>query len=85
QNSIVTHYSSMLVLVNDRQKEALKKAEAGGDRFEREVEQGKAPINPFAIPSVPEPEEWALMIIAGILLLLAYRKRCNTENLNAMR
>lgn len=85
QNSIVTHYSSMLVLVNDRQKEALKKAEAGGDRFEREVEQGKAPVNPFAIPSVPEPEEWALMIIAGILLLLAYRKRCNTENLNAMR
>ncbi|MCK5871228.1 MAG: TIGR02921 family PEP-CTERM protein [Methylococcales bacterium] len=84
QNSIVTHYSSMLVLVNDQQKEALKKAEAQGDRFEREVEQGKKQLDAFSIPSVPEPEEWALMIIAGILLLLAYQKRRKTEALNSI-
>ena len=69
---IISHYSSMLVLVDNRQKEALKKAEQGDDRFNREIETGKQnttnPIDPFAVPSVPEPEEWALMIIIGILL-----------------
>ncbi|NRB42807.1 MAG: hypothetical protein HRU20_30780 [Pseudomonadales bacterium] len=34
------------------------------------------PNNPFAVPAVPEPEEWALLIIAFCLLLFAYgRKR----------
>jgi len=69
---IVSHYSSMLVLVNNRQKDALKKAEEGDDRFDREIETGKQsttnPTDPFAVPSVPEPEEWALMIIIGIIL-----------------
>ena len=69
---IVSHYSSMLVLVDDRQKEALKKAEQDEDRFDREIETGKQnttnPTDPFAVPSVPEPEEWALMIIIGVLL-----------------
>ena len=69
---IISHYSSMLVLVDDRQKKALKKAEEGDDRFNRETETGKQntsnPTDPFAVPSVPEPEEWALMIICGILL-----------------
>lgn len=76
---IVTHYSSMLVLINDRQREALKKAEEDAGRFEREIEAGKQntshPIDPFAVPSVPEPEEWALMIIAGILLSAAMWRR----------
>ena len=71
---IITHYSSMLVLVNDRQKEALKKAEEGDDRFDREVETGKqqasSPSDPFAVPAVPEPEEWALIII--VMMLLSY-------------
>ena len=73
-NNIISHYSSMLVLVNDRQKEALKKAEQADDRFDREVETGKqtatTPSDPFAVPAVPEPEEWALIIIA--LMLLTY-------------
>jgi putative PEP-CTERM system integral membrane protein len=79
QKGIVTHYSSMLVLINDRQKEALKKAEQGKDRFEREIEKGTqtttTPNDPFAVPSVPEPEEWALIIIAGILLTTALLQR----------
>ncbi len=79
QNNIVTRYSSLLVLVNDRQKEALKKAEASKDRFQREIETGKqtttAPIDPFAVPSVPEPQEWALLIIAGLLLGTAVIRR----------
>lgn len=76
---IVSHYSSMLVLVNDRQKEALKKAEAGDDRFDREIETGKQsttnPADPFAVPSVPEPEEWALMIIIGLFLSYSLIRR----------
>ena len=75
QNTIVTHYSSMLVLVDDRQKEALKKAEVQTDRFEREVEQGDTQADMFSIPSVPEPEEWVLMIIASILLIFAYQRQ----------
>lgn len=82
---IVTHYSSMLVLVNDRQRDALKKAEQGKDRFEREIETGKqsttTPSDPFAVPSVPEPEEWALLLIAGILLSITlFRRRRLPEN-----
>ncbi len=83
---IVTHYSSMLVLLEDRQREALKKAEEDADRFEREIEPGKQstthPVDPFAVPSVPEPEEWALMIIAGMLLSIAMwcRKRLLEPN-----
>ncbi|MCK5727465.1 MAG: TIGR02921 family PEP-CTERM protein [Thiotrichaceae bacterium] len=81
---IVTHYSSMLVLINERQKKALKKAEEGDDRFDREIETGKQdttkPQDPFALPSVPEPEEWALMIITGIFLTIALirRRRLNS-------
>lgn len=76
---VVSFFSSMLVLVEDRQRELLKKAEAQDDRFDREVETGKEilakPMDPFSVPAVPEPEEWALMFIAGILLLLAYVRR----------
>ena len=78
RENIVSHYSSMLVLVNDRQKEALKKAEQGDDRFEREVETGRQsttqPHDPFAVPAVPEPEEWALIIIT--LVFLSYSLWC---------
>jgi putative PEP-CTERM system integral membrane protein len=77
---IVTPYSSMLVLVNDQQREALKRAEAQSDRFKREVESGKEqlsqPFNPFTVSAVPEPEEWMLIGMAAIaLLFIARRKR----------
>ncbi|MBP0019793.1 MAG: TIGR02921 family PEP-CTERM protein [Cyanobacteria bacterium SBLK] len=73
-NSVVTPYSSAIVLVNDRQKEQLKQAEAKSDRFEREVESGKeqltSPMNPFAVSAVPEPELWMLLGIGAIGLIL---------------
>ncbi len=70
----------MLVLVNDQQREALKRAEAQSDRFKREVESGKEqlsqPLNPFTVSAVPEPEEWMLIgMVAIALLLIARRKR----------
>ncbi|MGD1857889.1 MAG: TIGR02921 family PEP-CTERM protein [Leptolyngbyaceae cyanobacterium] len=59
RTQIVTPYSSMLVLVNDRQRELLRQAEAAADRFDREVEDGQDeltdPANPLNSVSVPEP------------------------------
>lgn len=86
---IVSFFSSMLVLVEDRQREMLKEAEASEDRFDREIETGSEilgkPTDAFAVPGVPEPEEWALIIIVGCLLSIAYRKkiikRCRTYSL----
>jgi putative PEP-CTERM system integral membrane protein len=77
---IVTPYSSMLVLVNDQQREALKRAESQSDRFKREVESGKEqltqPFNPFTVSAVPEPEEWMLIgMVAIALLFIARRQR----------
>ncbi|MEN9223400.1 MAG: TIGR02921 family PEP-CTERM protein, partial [Thermostichus sp. BF3_bins_97] len=80
EQDIVTPFSSMLVLVNDQQRQALAEAEAAEDRFDREVETGKEvltqPFAPFTVTGVPEPEEWLLMGLAlalgsGIL----YRQR----------
>lgn len=77
---VVTPYSSMLVLVNDRQREALAKAEQREDRFEREAETGDQalgePPDPFAVSGVPEPEEWALLLVAAAALVaLRWRAR----------
>ncbi|NEQ53038.1 MAG: TIGR02921 family PEP-CTERM protein [Leptolyngbya sp. SIO3F4] len=79
RTQIVTPYSSMLVLVNDRQRELLRRAEAAADRFEREVEDGQDeltdPNNPLNSVSVPEPGSIiGIGFIAGGLLLLK-RKR----------
>lgn len=73
---LVTPYSSMIVLVNDQQKQDLKKAEAGSDRFNREVEdqQLPQPTSTFGdISAVPEPAEWMLMGVGALLLGLVYR------------
>jgi putative PEP-CTERM system integral membrane protein len=75
---IVTPYSSMIVLVNDEQRQALKAAEASADRFNRKVEDGKEqlnkPNNPLAAASVPEP---SMMVGLGAIaiFLVAKRKR----------
>lgn len=66
---IVTPYSSMLVLVNDAQREALKQAEAQRDRFQREVESGKEELSqPFSPmnSAIPEPSTWAGIILVAI-------------------
>ncbi len=85
RHDIVTPFSSMLVLVNDRQREALAAAEAADDRFEREVETGSEtltqPFSPFVVTGVPEPEEWVL--ISCVLLLgagILYRRRLNIRS-----
>jgi putative PEP-CTERM system integral membrane protein len=79
---IVTPYSSMLVLVNDEQRKRLAELEKQEDRFEREVETGKAAMSQGAdllkVTGVPEPREWVLLGVAAALLAagaLARRRR----------
>ncbi|AFZ06622.1 PEP-CTERM family integral membrane protein [Oscillatoria nigro-viridis PCC 7112] len=76
---VVTPYSSMIVLVNDAQREQLKAAEAKSDRFEREVESGKEqlskPNNPLNVSGVPEPEEWLLLAVGAIGLLVIFLRQ----------
>ncbi len=77
ENGIVSQFSSMIVLVNDRQKEALKQAENQSDRFDREIEDGKEiltkPNNPF-VTGTPEPEEWVLIFISLIFIIFTIIK-----------
>lgn len=74
QYGIVSAYSSMIVLVNDAQRQRLETLSSGEDRYNREVETGKRPVRRVA-NSVPEPHEWALMCIGFLLLLItAYRQ-----------
>jgi putative PEP-CTERM system integral membrane protein len=68
---IVTPYSSMIVLVNDQQRQQLREAEGRSDRFQREVESGKEQLGQPPSPmnsAVPEPSTWAGIIV----ILLAF-------------
>lgn len=75
---VVTPYSSMIVLVNERQKEALKKESEADDRFEREGRSGEevlsSPNNPL-VSGVPEPHEWLLIFVSLLMLVVLWRKR----------
>ncbi|MEM9266689.1 MAG: TIGR02921 family PEP-CTERM protein [Cyanobacteria bacterium P01_F01_bin.13] len=78
RTQIVTPYSSMLVLVNERQRELLRQAEAAADRFDREVEDGQDeltdPNNPLNSVSVPEPGSAIAMGAVAIGLIALKRK-----------
>lgn len=72
KHGIVTDYSSMIVLVNNQQRERLKELGDGEYRFEREVESGNGLV---PVQAVPEPHEWALLLIGLLLLLYTARER----------
>jgi hypothetical protein len=38
-------------------------------------EAGLTPVPPGTVPTIPEPEEWALIVVAIAILLFAYRRR----------
>jgi len=78
EHSVVTPYSSMIVLVNERQQELLDALEGRGDRYEREYEEvgETAAENALTVTGVPEPEEWLLLGLAAAMLLgYAYGRR----------
>jgi putative PEP-CTERM system integral membrane protein len=71
EHSLVTPYSSMIVLVNNDQQRLLDQLERRGDRFQREYEEvGETmPQNPFSVTGVPEPHEWLLLALAVVMLV----------------
>jgi len=82
-HEVISPYSSMIVLVNERQKEALKKASEADDRFEREGRSGEEILNSPNSPlvsGVPEPHEWLLIFVSVILLLWLWRRRDDWDN-----
>ena len=73
---IVSPYSSMVVLVNDAQRQRLNELEQSSDRFNREVEDQQLPQpTDEVLPSVPEPAEWLLLIVAAIGLIFIYSRQ----------
>jgi len=70
EQGIVTPYSSMIVLVNERQEQLLDELEERADRFQREAEEvgETTQQSPFAVTGVPEPEEWLLLAVAAGML-----------------
>ncbi|HFC11825.1 MAG TPA: TIGR02921 family PEP-CTERM protein [Anaerolineae bacterium] len=71
ENSIVTPYSSMIVLVNEAQNRRLDQLENRDDRFEREFEEVDITSDSAlsGLSAVPEPHEYLLMALAGLMLL----------------
>jgi putative PEP-CTERM system integral membrane protein len=79
EQSIVTPYSSMIVLVTPIQESLLENLSELDDRYQREVEGlgETTPATQLPLSGVPEPEEWLLiglsLAMAGYVLLT--RKR----------
>lgn len=70
EQSIVTPYSSMIVLINERQQQLLDALSSQTDRFDREFEDVGETLEtlPNVLTGVPEPEEWLLIFVAVALL-----------------
>jgi putative PEP-CTERM system integral membrane protein len=79
RHGVVSAYSSMIVLVNDEQRERLAAAEKASDRFHREVEDGNEVLSKpnggfSAVTATPEPHEWALFFVAiGFMIVSRLR------------
>jgi len=69
KHSVVTPYSSMIVVVNTRQEQLLNQLENQSDRFQREMEEVGNTAGVWNITGVPEPEEWLLIALAVAMLM----------------
>jgi len=86
EHSVVTPWSSMIVLVNEAQRSALQQASEAQDRFEREAESGtetlSTPGAPLQLTATPEPHEWLLALLAIVsLVAVALRRRPKERSL----
>lgn len=72
--NLVTPYSSMIVLVNEQQKQDLKNAEQGKDRFKRDGEDKQQLPPSTNVSATPEPAEWLLLAIVTGMLGVVYRR-----------
>lgn len=76
EHSVVTPYSSMIVLVTERQQRLLDELEAAGDRFQREYEEigETTPQSAVTVTGVPEPEEWLLLALMAAMVIWYLQK-----------
>ena len=72
EHSVVTPYSSMIVLVTEAQHRLLDELEQGDDRFEREYE-ALGETETFNLNGVPEPHEWLLLLLSLALAIWYWR------------
>lgn len=80
ERGVVSRFSSMIVLVNEQQKNRLAQLSGQDDRFEREVETGKQLGQTVqGVPAVPEPHEWALLLLGLLMLTMVTCKRAREE------
>lgn len=76
---IVTPYSSMIVLVEERQQRLLDQMEDDADRFEREFEEVGETQEELTVTGVPEPEEWLLIGLTAVMLAWYLYKNRQTK------
>lgn len=81
EQSIITPYSSMIVLVDARQQKLLDKLAEEDDRFQRELEQIGETAPAVAIVGVPEPHEWLLIGLALAMLFWLLKEKSWTRSL----
>lgn len=87
EHSLVTPYSSMIVLVNFTQRQLLERLEQMDDRYEREYEPVGNTTPPVQGPlsGVPEPHEWLLLGLTVAFLLYYLRSNRLTLKLGRIR
>ncbi|MEB3275240.1 MAG: TIGR02921 family PEP-CTERM protein [Prochlorothrix sp.] len=80
---LVSPYSSMIALVNDRQRENLAAAEQADDRFDREVEDGSEdltePNSPVAATPIPETGTVLGIVLGTGFLWGALRRKYQSQ------
>jgi hypothetical protein len=86
--SIVTPYSSMIVLVTNEQRALLKRLEGSSDRYTYESTSSEELLRDpntggalSQVSAVPEPHEWALLFVGLCVLFYAWKTKGSTLSL----
>jgi putative PEP-CTERM system integral membrane protein len=75
RQNLVSPYSSLIALVNKQQEKELESASQQENKFDVKFDSGEESLEGpageelFSVSAVPEPEEWALIIGAGLVLI----------------
>lgn len=74
---VVTLFSSMIVLINDQQRQMLARAEAKKDAFDRKQESGIEQLQGIVggITATPEPEEWFFIVAIAVMKVVVMKKQ----------